>query len=121
MHELSIAHGIVEVVTQSATAAGAQAVSVVRVAVGRLSGVEAGALEFCYELAVAGTLLEGSTLIIEDVPVAIHCPTCNAERELPGVQRFRCPVCDTASGDIRRGRDLSVTSIEIATPAEANA
>jgi hydrogenase nickel incorporation protein HypA/HybF len=113
VHELSIAHGIVDVVTESARAAGVARIRTVNVNVGRLSGVEAGALEFSYDLVVADTMLAGSRLVIQDVPIVIFCAPCNSERELPGVQRFRCPVCDTPSGDIRRGRDLDVASIEV--------
>jgi len=29
------------------------------------------------------------------------------------LHRFRCPVCDTPSGDIRQGRDLEIESILI--------
>jgi Zn finger protein HypA/HybF involved in hydrogenase expression len=31
------------------------------------------------------------------------------------VQRFRCPDCDTPSGDIRRGKELEVSAIEVET------
>lgn len=113
MHELSIAHGIVEVVTESARAAGVARIRTVNVNVGRLSGVEAGALEFSYDLVAADTMLAGSRLVIQEIPIVVFCAPCNTERELPGVQRFRCPVCDTPSGDIRRGRELEVASIEV--------
>lgn len=39
------------------------------------------------------------------------------EVELPGIQRFRCPHCDTPSGDIRQGRELEIESIEIDVPS----
>jgi hydrogenase nickel incorporation protein HypA/HybF len=68
---------------------------------------------------VQGTMLDGSRLVIQEVPIVIFCTSCSAERELPGVQRFRCPVCDTPSGDIRRGRELEVASIEITDVALA--
>ncbi len=118
MHELSIAHGIVEVVTESARASGASGVRTVHLNIGRLSGVEAGALQFSYDLVVQGTMLDGSQLLIQEVPIVIYCASCREERELPGVQRFRCPVCDTPSGDIRRGRELEVASI-VVTDASA--
>jgi hydrogenase nickel incorporation protein HypA/HybF len=85
----------------------------VHVQVGRLAGVEAGALLFSFDIAAEGTRVEGARLVITDVPVAIWCPSCNAERELAGVNRFRCPVCETPSGDIRRGKELEVSSIEV--------
>ncbi len=113
MHELSLAHGIVELASEAAERAQAARVTAVHLRVGRLSGVEAGALLFSYDIAAAGTPLEGSRLVIEELPVVVWCVPCGALRELPGVQRFRCPTCDTPSGDIRQGRECDVQSIEI--------
>ncbi|MCC7054832.1 MAG: hydrogenase maturation nickel metallochaperone HypA [Gemmatimonadaceae bacterium] len=113
MHELGLARGIVDLAHAAATEAGAPRVTAVHVQVGRMAGVEAGALLFSFDIAAEGSLAEGARLVIEDVPVAIWCPRCNAEQELQGIQRFRCPVCDTPSGDIRRGRELAVSSIEV--------
>jgi Zn finger protein HypA/HybF involved in hydrogenase expression len=49
-----------------------------------------------------------------EVPVRIWCAVCKAEVELPGIQRFACPVCGHLSGDIRAGRELDIESIQIA-------
>lgn len=113
MHELGLARGIVDLANTAASEAKAARVSAVNVRVGRLAGVEAGALLFCFDIAAEGTLVEGARLVIEDVPVAIWCNACNAQRELGSLQRFRCPVCDTPSGDVRSGRELEVSSIEV--------
>ena len=43
------------------------------------------ALLFSYDLACEGTSLEGSSLIIEEIPIRIHCPACGRE----GRSRFR--------------------------------
>jgi len=113
VHELSIAHGIVETVSESAQAANAKKVIATYLRVGALSGVVKDALLFSFDLAAQDTVLEGSKLIVEELPVAIFCASCQAIRELPGVQSFRCPVCHSPSGDIRQGRELEVRSIEI--------
>jgi hydrogenase nickel incorporation protein HypA/HybF len=116
MHELSIAFSLVELVSQSAVEAGATRVREVRLRLGALAGVVRGALEFSYELACADTLLEGSTLVVNELPVRVFCVPCGAEVELASVQRFCCPVCDTPSDDIRQGRELEIESIEIELP-----
>lgn len=85
----------------------------VRLRVGALSGVVEQSLQFSYELATAGTLLENSTLEVVHVPVTIHCHECNADSDLPGVQSFRCLCCGKPSGDLRRGRELEIESLEI--------
>jgi hydrogenase nickel incorporation protein HypA/HybF len=47
------------------------------------------------------------------LPVVIHCATCQQDRELAGIQSFRCPVCETSSFDLRQGRELEIESLEI--------
>lgn len=113
MHELSLAHGIVEQASAAARAANAQRVVAVQLKVGRLSGIEAGALLFSYEIASQGTPMEGSRLEILDVPLVVWCAHCLKEVELPGIQRFRCPTCDTPCGEIRQGRELEIAALEI--------
>lgn len=116
MHELSIANSLVEVATESAAQAGASRVTEVRLRLGVLSGVVRGALEFCFEAAVAGTPLEGATLVIEELPVRIFCHACQKESELASIQRFRCPLCQGPADDIRQGRELELAAIEIDLP-----
>ena len=113
MHELSIAHSLVQAVCEALPSAGRERVTEVRIAVGRLSGVVPDALRFCYDIATAGTPLAGSTLRIEAIPVAVWCGSCRCERVLDDGARFRCPVCDTPSGDIRRGRELDILSFTL--------
>ena len=118
MHELSMAYSVVEIATQSAVEAGATRVREVHVRLGGLSGVVRGALEFSYEIACAGTLLEGSILVVKELPVVVYCGVCDREVELPSVQYFCCPVCDTPSGDLRQGRELDVAAIEVDLPGD---
>lgn len=118
MHELSIAYSVVEIAEESAKAAGAVRVKEVHVRLGALSGVVRGALEFSYEVACAGTLLEGSRLVVKELPARIWCGVCEREVELPSTQYFCCPVCGRASGDLRQGRELDVESIEIDLPGD---
>ncbi len=113
MHELSLVYSIVETVEQYAKEAHAKQVNSVKVRLGALSGVSKDALLFSYDIGAAGTILSGSTLEIEECPVAIFCLPCGQLRVLPGIQKFSCPECDTPSGDVRQGRELDIVSIEM--------
>ena len=113
MHELSIAHSIVEVTEQAAKNAGTAQVKTVYLRLGVLAGVVKSSLLFGWELATENTLLAGSTLGIEELPVVIFCPGCQQNVTLPGTQSFRCPICDTPSAQIVQGRELEVKSLEI--------
>lgn len=113
MHELSIAQSVVEIAEATARKAQAARVTVVRLRIGALAGVAADALRFSYDVVTAGTLLEGSTLEILEVPVAVYCPTCRDEVALDGIQRFECPRCATPTAAIVRGRELDIDSLDI--------
>jgi hydrogenase nickel incorporation protein HypA/HybF len=116
VHELSLIYSVVETVEQSAKQARAASVVSVKLRIGALSGVVKDALLFCYDVAAEDTMLAGSRLDLEEVPVAIYCEPCAQVMVLPGVQSFRCPACDTPSGDIRQGRELDIVSIELEVP-----
>ncbi len=113
MHELSIAHDLVEIAEAAARDAHASRVEVVYLSLGLLSGVVKDALLFAYDLATAGTLLAGSRLEIEEVPVTIYCPDCARIHTLPSIQVFQCPVCGRPGMDIRSGREIQINSMEI--------
>lgn len=113
MHELSIALNLVEIAEDAARAAHATRVSVVRLRLGEMAGVVKDALFFAYDIATQDTLLAGSRLEIEDVPLVIYCATCATERQLPSMQLFACPVCGMPSADVRQGRELEIVSLEI--------
>jgi len=94
MHELSIAMSIVDLAEEEAARRGVQ-VEAVHLKLGALSGMVKEALLTCYEMACQGTPLQGSRLVVEDVPVVIFCSSCRAQRLLSSVQLFCCPECGT--------------------------
>jgi len=114
MHELSIASRIVEIAGEHARREGGGRVASVTLRIGRLSCVHEDALRSSFDLVTAGTPLAGASLAVIEVPVRIWCALCEAEVELPGIQRFACPACGHLSGDIRAGRELDIESIQIA-------
>jgi hydrogenase nickel incorporation protein HypA/HybF len=115
MHELSIAMSIVEMAEEEA--AGAQVLAV-HLKLGALSGVVKSALLSSYELACEGTLLEGSTLVIEEIPVLVHCAQCQADRPLDSDRWFVCPECKQPISEVIQGRELQVVALEL-LPVEA--
>jgi hydrogenase nickel incorporation protein HypA/HybF len=112
MHELSIAMGIVDAAMEEAQQRGVH-VTGVHLRLGALSGVVKDALIFSYEVACQDTPLEGSRLIVEDVPVVVLCPRCNEPRTLPSIQQFACPECGAPTGNIIQGKELEVFALEV--------
>jgi len=113
MHELSIALSIVDMASEEAARHGADRVEVVRLRLGRLSGVVARALLSSYELACEETPLEGSRLEIEDLPVIIYCPRCQARTEVASIQLIACAECGTPGADVVQGREIEVVALEL--------
>lgn len=120
MHELSIALSLVELASEEAGRLGDVRVDAVHVRIGPLAGVVEEALRFSFDLAAAGSPVEGARLEIERVPLTVHCHRCEAERELPSAQRLRCPVCAELAYDIVSGRELELHALEVTDRAAAH-
>jgi hydrogenase nickel incorporation protein HypA/HybF len=113
MHELSIALSIVDVAQEEAASRGVK-VEAVHLRLGELAGVVREALLSAYTMASERTALEGTNLLIEDVPVLVNCPTCHASRRVHSIQALCCAECGTFTSDVVQGRELLVTALEVA-------
>jgi hydrogenase nickel incorporation protein HypA/HybF len=113
MHELSIVSSIVDSVTESLAVYQGARVLEVRLRVGALAAVVEDSLQFCYGIATEGTLLEGSKLVVQILPVVMHCGACDAHGEIESLQSFSCPRCGEPVSDLRQGRELEIESFEI--------
>ena len=113
MHELSIAMSIVEMAEEEADRRGVARVNAVHLKLGALAGVVKDALLSSYELACEGTGLQGSRLVIEEIPVVVYCPKCLAPRTLDSVQWFACPECKSPVSKVIQGRELQVAALEL--------
>lgn len=109
MHELSIANAVVESVCEAVP--DGQRVHAVHLEVGALSGVVEDALRFSWELATEGTPLQGARLEIELVKIQLFC--CGETFEPDSPWQLVCPRCGLPCGDLRRGRELSIKSLEV--------
>jgi hydrogenase nickel incorporation protein HypA/HybF len=114
MHEMSIAVSMIDQILEETGKHGGGTVETVHVRIGVLSGVDAEALRFAYELACEGTGLAGSRLEIESVPLVVYCPEC-ATTHSPDMLEVMCPRCITPAQEIVQGRELEIRALEIAT------
>ena len=112
MHVLSIAMSILDMAGEESTRRSA-AITTIHVKIGALSGVAKEALLSAYDLARAGTALDAVQLVIDEVPVLIYCPRCQAPRGVHSIQQLTCTECDTPSAEILQGRELLVTALEL--------
>jgi len=120
MHELSIAMSLIEAACEEAERLGGVRVDALHVRLGPLSGVVQEALRFSFDLAAEGTPIAGVRLEIEETPLVVLCPRCDAQRTLPDIQHFRCPVCHELTPHVVSGRELELASLEVTSHAAAD-
>jgi hydrogenase nickel incorporation protein HypA/HybF len=109
MHELAITQSVVDAVLDRT---GDRTVTTVRMRIGRLSGIVPDSLRFCFELVTEGTALEGASLVIDEPGGAAHCRSCGADFALSDL--ILLCGCGSADVEVRAGRELSVSSVEVA-------
>jgi hydrogenase nickel incorporation protein HypA/HybF len=115
MHELSIAMSMLDVVEEEMQRHPGAHLEAIHVRIGELSGVVKDSLLGAYELAREQTPFATARLIFEDVPIAVFCPRCQAERAVHSIQHFSCVECETPipASEIRRGRELELAALEL--------
>jgi len=107
MHEVSIMEDAVRMAVDAAKSAGANRVLALRLRVGTLSGAVPEALRFAFDVVCRNTIAEDASLEMESVPAAGWCPVCRADFI------SECPRCHNPNGELRRGRELEIASVEI--------
>lgn len=114
MHELGVAANIVEIAIDSIPDnLNKMPVEKINLRIGKLSSVVPESLRFCFETLIPGTRLEGAELSIEEVPVTAKCRECNFQWIVPEPV-FICKRCGSGLINIISGRELDISSIEIA-------
>lgn len=113
MHELSIAMEILDIVDGEAQKAGASKVTLVKLQIGSLSGVETDSLSFCFDT-IKGEkkVLSDAELVIDEIPIRAHCSPCDKDFSGEG-HLLRCPACEGFQTKLLQGDELKVVEIEV--------
>ncbi|MFH9725124.1 hydrogenase maturation nickel metallochaperone HypA [Streptomyces sp. NPDC017254] len=119
MHEMSLAVAVVDQVEAAASTRGAVGVHSIELDVGELAGVVADALAFSFELACAGTVVEGAELITRTVPGTARCARCAEDWAVGMPPRLLCPGCGAAADELVSGRELQIREVRWADPEAA--
>lgn len=126
MHELSMADAMVKTVLDVAEKNNATEILEVTIEVGQLTMLNPEQLKFLLDVLVEDTLLEGSKINIEEVPVEIDCKTCNYEGlpNMDGSDHYlaivKCPECGGRNLEITAGRECNVKTIKIEQEDDAD-
>jgi hydrogenase nickel incorporation protein HypA/HybF len=112
MHEMSLTEGLIELVEEEGRRQGFSRVRRIRLRLGVLSHVEAGALRFCFDAVAAGTIAEGAVLEIEEVPAQAWCLDCRTAVEVG--ERFGvCPQCGGGHLQVAGGDEMRLHELEV--------
>lgn len=112
MHEVALAQGIVDIVTEQARGGGFTRAKVVHVELGALSNVLADALVFGFESAARGTVAEGATLNFVKRPGVGWCMDCAADIEVDSRVAL-CPKCQGTKWVVTGGEQMRVLELEV--------
>lgn len=97
---------------ETAATAGKPRVAGIRLRVGTLSGAVPEAMQFAWDVVRRDTPASEAWLEIASVPAAAWCANCQAEFECRDFLG-ECPRCRNLSGELRRGRELEIASVEL--------
>jgi hydrogenase nickel incorporation protein HypA/HybF len=116
MHELSIAHGIVQAVRQHLPVGERRAVKSVTLRLGDFARLAPESLELCFEMASEGTAVQGAKLKITNVPIRCDCKKCGSGFE-DGRFISICPNCGSAEVELISGDEMDVVEVELSESA----
>jgi hydrogenase nickel incorporation protein HypA/HybF len=112
MHELSIAMGIVRIAESETKKAGASQVERIELEIGTLAGIEFGALEFVWPVAVKDTVLERAEKQVDVIQGQARCMDCDTLFEVAKYYDA-CPSCRSNLKAILKGKELRVKALEV--------
>jgi hydrogenase nickel incorporation protein HypA/HybF len=109
MHELGIAQEIIALVCEHAH--GARVTRVV-LEVGKLAAVLPDAVRFCFDLCGEGTVVEGASLDIIEIPGQARCRACGGDVALD--RPFGRCGCGSTDLEWLSGEQLIIKEFEVA-------
>jgi hydrogenase nickel incorporation protein HypA/HybF len=108
MHELAITRNIVAIVGEAAQG---RHVTSVTIEIGKLSGVMADAVAFCFDIVAAGTAASGARLDIHQIDGRARCRDCG--EEFAADTLFTPCPCGSRRCERLVGEELNVKAIEV--------
>ncbi len=114
MHEMGIAEQLVQIAIDSIPEEIENPkVEKLNLKIGKLASVVEHSLTFCFEIITKDTPLEDARLDITFIPVTVRCKTCDNQWEVTGPV-FQCPSCKDGEVELITGREIEITSLELA-------
>ncbi len=114
MHEMSIAQSILAIVQEEMEKHPGATLKKVIVANGALAGIVSDALIFGWEAITMETPLQGSVLVVNEIPIKVSCGGCQKEFTPEDKLYMPCPDCGLEIGHkVLQGKELQIEGLEI--------
>jgi hydrogenase nickel incorporation protein HypA/HybF len=104
---------VLDIAAEESKRHGGAIVRAIHIKLGPLSGVVSHALVSAFDLARETTPQAECQLVIEEVPIIAFCASCQMNLPIESPQWLCCPECGAPTAEIRQGRELEVTALEI--------
>lgn len=112
MHEMSLAHGVLDILEDSARKQGFARVKTVWLEIGALAGVDPEAIRFCFDAVTRNTLAHGAELDIIAVPGQAWCMQC-CQAVTIAARMEPCPVCGGYRLQVTGGEEMRVKELQV--------
>jgi len=112
MHEMSLCEGVLRIVQEQAKLQNFSRVRKVWLEIGEFSCAVPDSMALCFEAITAGTLADGATLEMINVPGKGRCRKCAAEFAMN--KRYdACPECGAFGIEVVEGGAMRVKELEV--------
>ena len=112
MHEMSLCESVLRVIEEQARENKFSHVNTVRLEIGALAGVEIEAMRFGFDVVTKGSVADGASLEIIQLPGKAWCMQCS--KNVVVKQRFdACPECGSHQLQLVGGEELRIKELEV--------
>jgi hydrogenase nickel incorporation protein HypA/HybF len=111
MHELSLAHRLIEILADEMSKRGWTKVENVCLKIGQMTQILPDALRFGFSYLSEETSLEGAELIVETVSSRGRCMTCGKDFPIQN-WTYVCPSCNRTDIHIISGKEFLISGID---------
>lgn len=113
MHEMALAEGVLQLIEDAAREQEFERVTAVWLEIGELSGVEAEAMKFCFDVVTKDSIAAGARLEVIALPGSGWCMEC--AMTVPMAEVFgECPRCGSHRMQVSGGTEMRVKELEVA-------
>ena len=112
MHEMALSESIIQAIEAGAGEHGYAKVSLVRIEMGPLAGVEKEALRFCFDAVSRGTIAEGAQFDILETEARAWCLPCGKSVVIQH-RLDSCRDCGSSQLQVQSGDELRIKEQEV--------